>query len=171
MITTVEGKHTSTHIEYIKSSYFDFISFANPPHPFGGGGCEQMAWSSWLPRFKKTLSGHARWKLNKSMRTSVEQDPRSTKSPLKMYLFVGEGVPASSRIWSRSRSCPCKSPIMWTWPSLEQLKWVTFGDTFFFATKSIMNRTSKTFCHCNATRNKQKKQNCFGHCHENIRTK
>ena len=43
-------------------------------------------------------------------RTSTPWNPRSTKSPLKTYLFVLDGIPLWFIRWTRSASCPWMSP-------------------------------------------------------------
>mmetsp|Transcript_25439 Transcript_25439/g.95868 ORF Transcript_25439/g.95868 Transcript_25439/m.95868 type:complete len:226 (+) Transcript_25439:2674-3351(+) len=42
--------------------------------------------------------------------TSIEQGPRSTRSPLKMYLFDAEGAPLHWRMKKRLSRWPCRSP-------------------------------------------------------------
>mmetsp|Transcript_70735 Transcript_70735/g.160003 ORF Transcript_70735/g.160003 Transcript_70735/m.160003 type:complete len:236 (-) Transcript_70735:433-1140(-) len=116
MCTMGRYRKTSTTMEKHRSSYLVLHSRANPPQPLGGAGWEQMATSSWLPRFRYTHCGQARYDAKRITTISVEHGPRSTKSPLKMNLFCGEGRPASSKMWSRSVSWPWRSPTMCTRP-------------------------------------------------------
>lgn len=49
--------------------------------------------SSWLPRFKNTPPGKANIQDSSKRNTSRPFLPRSTKSPLNMYGFSGDGSP------------------------------------------------------------------------------
>jgi hypothetical protein len=58
--------------------YLDFTSPSNPYIWF-------MFWLSWLPRAMKKCSGYSSLNPNRVKMHSTENEPLSTKSPLKSY--------------------------------------------------------------------------------------
>ena len=65
---------------------------------------------SWLPRTRWTQDGSIHLYASSVMITSVEYDPRSTKSPLNRYGLLALGWPLRSKMLHMSKNCPCTSP-------------------------------------------------------------
>mmetsp|Transcript_30068 Transcript_30068/g.64946 ORF Transcript_30068/g.64946 Transcript_30068/m.64946 type:complete len:290 (-) Transcript_30068:1152-2021(-) len=106
LMTEARGSERKASLKRVKlsSEYFFVASAWKPKSMF-------IHSASWLPRFTKTAPGQARNQLKTATTTSTLCWPRSTKSPLKRYMLVGEGSPWVSKMCIRSQYWPCTSPM------------------------------------------------------------
>jgi len=58
---------------------------------------------SWFPRFRKTDFGSFSFRAKMDRITSMDQEPRSTKSPLKTNGVLGEGFPVMLSKFKKSQ--------------------------------------------------------------------
>ena len=59
-------------------------------------------------------AGNLSFKHSNRLSVSTELCPRSTKSPKNMYDVSGGQPPTPSKIFNKSKNCPCKSPTIVT---------------------------------------------------------
>mmetsp|Transcript_2265 Transcript_2265/g.8071 ORF Transcript_2265/g.8071 Transcript_2265/m.8071 type:complete len:208 (+) Transcript_2265:1767-2390(+) len=88
-----------------------------------------MCGSSWFPLFTCTNSGCCNFMAKIKSTTSHPFPPRSTKSPLKTYIFFSDGIPHTVNKCNTSSNCPWISPTIITNPSSSSCEYTlhTFG--------------------------------------------